>query len=314
MVFHIYWNRLRKTLSVWNQLSKHELPELSRPGVIIKDRVRVDHLLDALQKTGVNSLQIVTDFDMTLSKFAHNGQRCPTTHNMLHNSCLISEDCKRKMQALQERFYPVEIDAELSLEDKVPLMVEWWSAAHQLLVDQKIQKQFLSKAVSQSGAKLRDGYVEFFGLLRKWDVPVWILSAGLGDILEEVLKHKRVFSPNISVRANYMHFTEEGWLQGFKEPLIHSFNKVGGHIGDPSHNIQSKDRPNVLLLGDSLGDVTMADNITNVSNILRIGFLNDKVEERREVYTSSYDIILERDETLDIPNAILRYISMEINV
>lgn len=36
-----------------------------------------------------------------------------------------------------------------------------------------------------------------------------------------------------------------------------------------------------------------------------------KVEERREAYVSSYDIVLEKDETLDIPNAILNYITEE---
>ncbi|GAA6104624.1 7-methylguanosine phosphate-specific 5'-nucleotidase-like isoform X1 [Tachysurus ichikawai] len=52
----------------------------------------------------------------------------------------------------------------------------------------------------------------------------------------------------------------------------------------------------------------MADGVQDLENILRIGYLNDKVEERREAYVSSYDIVLE-DETLDVPNAILNYIT-----
>ncbi|XP_048101396.1 cytosolic 5'-nucleotidase 3-like [Alosa alosa] len=100
-------------------------------------------------------------------------------------------------------------------------------------------------------------------------------SSGLGDVLLEILKHNNVLSSNLSIRANFMHFSEEGLLQGFKEPLIHTFNKGEGHLASPTHT--AHDRPNVLLLGDSLGDVSMADNLTNVMNVLRIGFLNDKV-------------------------------------
>lgn len=38
-------------------------------------------------------------------------------------------------------------------------------------------------------------------------------------------------------------------------------------------------RPNVLLLGDSLGDLTVADGVADHQNILTIGFLNDQVAE-----------------------------------
>lgn len=43
-------------------------------------------------------------------------------------------------------------------------------------------------------------------------------------------------------------------------------------------------RPNVLLLGDSLGDLTVADGVADHQNILTIGFLNDQVAEH--VWTS----------------------------
>lgn len=43
------------------------------------------------------------------------------------------------------------------------------------------------------------------------------------------------------------------------------------------HFQELRERPNVLLLGDSLGDLTMADGVQDMQNILKIGFLNDKV-------------------------------------
>ena len=40
---------------------------------------------------------------------------------------------------------------------------------------------------------------------------------------------------------------------------------------------QLQGKTNILLLGDSMGDLTMADGVPGVENILKIGFLNDKV-------------------------------------
>ena len=43
---------------------------------------------------------------------------------------------------------------------------------------------------------------------------------------------------------------------------------------------QLQGKTNILLLGDSMGDLTMADGVPGVENILKIGFLNDKVGMR----------------------------------
>lgn len=69
----------------------------------------------------------------------------------------------------------------------------------------------------------------------------------------------------------------KGLLQAFKGPLIHSFNKREGAVSYVADLAELQGRPNVLLLGDSLGDLTMADGVPDHQNILTIGFLNDQV-------------------------------------
>ncbi|XP_066520682.1 7-methylguanosine phosphate-specific 5'-nucleotidase-like isoform X1 [Hoplias malabaricus] len=284
------------------------IPELARPSVLMRDRGRVEEIIQNMYRAGPNALQVISDFDMTLTRFANNGKRCPTTYNILENSTLISEDCKTKMSGLFEKYYPIEFDQSLSVEERVPHMVEWWTRAHDLLVEQRIRKDQLAKAVRESNAMLRDGYQLFFDTLKDLSIPLLIFSAGVGDILEEVIRHNEVFHPNVRVFSNYMEYDENGVLCGFKGQLIHTFNKREGALLNPEQFKQLQDRPNILLLGDSLGDLTMADGVQNVQNVLRIGYLNDKVEDRKESYVSSYDIVLVKDETLDVPNAILKYI------
>ncbi len=55
---------------------------------------------------------------------------------------------------------------------------------------------------------VRDGYQQFFDHLHQLSVPLLIFSAGVGDVLEEVIRQAGVFHPNVKVISNYMDFDE----------------------------------------------------------------------------------------------------------
>lgn len=55
------------------------------------------------------------------------------------------------------------------------------------------------------------------------------------------------------------------------------YNKHDGALRNTEYFKQLKEYCNIILMGDSLGDLSMADGAPNVENILKIGFLNDKV-------------------------------------
>ncbi|XP_020488304.1 cytosolic 5'-nucleotidase 3A [Labrus bergylta] len=285
------------------------IPELSNPSVLMKDPQRVQEILESMMKAGSNTVQVISDFDMTLTRFAYNGKRCPTCHNILDNSKLITNECREKLKELLNTYYPIEIDSARSIEEKLPLMVQWWTKAHELLVQQEIKKDLLAMVVRESDAMLREGYQLFFDHLHEHSIPLLIFSAGIGDILEEVVRQAGVFHSNVKVFSNYMDFDETGVLKAFKGELIHIYNKREGALLNTGHFQELRTRPNVLLLGDSLGDLTMADGVQDMENILKIGFLNDKVEERKQSYLDSYDIVLVKDETLEVPNAIMLYLT-----
>ncbi|KAG7504229.1 7-methylguanosine phosphate-specific 5' [Solea senegalensis] len=275
----------------------------------MRDPQRVQEILQSMMKAGSNTVQVISDFDMTLTRFMYNGKRCPTCHNILDNSRLISDDGKVELKELLDTYYPIEIDTSRPVEEKLPLMVEWWTKAHELLVQQAIRKDMLTTAVRESEAKLREGFQLFFDHLHEHSIPLLIFSAGIGDILEEVIQQAGVFHPNVKVFSNYMDFDESGVLRAFKGELIHVYNKREGAILNTGHFQELRTRPNVLLMGDSLGDLNMADGVHDMENILKIGFLNDKVEERKQSYLDLYDIVLIKDETLEVPNAVLLYLT-----
>ncbi|KER26334.1 hypothetical protein T265_14019, partial [Opisthorchis viverrini] len=106
----------------------------------------------------------------------------------------------------------------------------------------------------------------------------------------------------------------QGLLVGFTDPIIHSFNKTAASIANGDYARLSSQRPCVLLLGDSTGDVHMADGATvddptGISGtVLRIGFLNEAVEANLEKYKTLYDIVLVNDDTFAVPLAVMKSI------
>ncbi|CAM9998962.1 unnamed protein product [Sphacelaria rigidula] len=67
---------------------------------------------------------------------------------------------------------------------------------------------------------------------------------------------------------------------------------------------QVANRHNVLLMGDSLGDPNMSKGI-GAEETLKIGFLNDKVEERMDDYLAAYDAVILGDGGFDFALGIL---------
>ncbi|XP_041087273.1 cytosolic 5'-nucleotidase 3-like [Polyodon spathula] len=162
--------------------------------------------------------------------------------------------------------------------------VDRWMKAHDLLVEQKIRKDQLEMTVRESGAMLRDGFRTFFDELYKHSIPLVIFSAGIRDVLEEIIRQAGVFHPSIKVVSNYMDFDENGVLRAFKGELIHTYNKQGGALKNSGLFNQQTGSQNIILLADSMGDLSMVDRVENVENIRKIGYLNDKVDPLKPNY------------------------------
>ncbi|XP_055974216.1 cytosolic 5'-nucleotidase 3A isoform X2 [Sorex fumeus] len=284
------------------------MPEFQRNSVRIKNPTRVEEILCGLIKGGAAKLQIITDFDMTLSRFSHEGRRCPTCHNVIDNCKLVSDECRKKLLELKEKYYSIEIDPYLTIDQKCPHIVEWYTKSHSLLVEQAIPKDKLREIVAESDIMLKEGYETFFDKLHQHNVPMFIFSAGIGDVLEEVIRQAGVYHPNVKVVSNFMDFDDAGVLKGFKGELIHVFNKHDGALKNTEYFTQLKDNSNIILLGDSQGDLRMADGVPNVEYVLKIGYLNDRVDELLDKYMDSYDIVLVKDESLEVANSILQKI------
>lgn len=80
----------------------------------------------------------------------------------------------------------------------------------------------------------------------------------------------------------------QGIMVGFKGKLIHMFNKNEDAIHSSDYFEKLYNRTNVILMGDSIGDIKMALGVPQPSSVLKIGFLNDKVSITQRWYSHHY--------------------------
>jgi 5'-nucleotidase len=263
---------------------------------------------DKLQKTieaGADNIFCVFDFDRTITRcFLENGERSLDCHDILASIPKITEQCKQYMEEMMDYYYPIEISANMSAEEKIPHMVEWYTKVNFLLADQCLNRDDVVTAVAGChNFRIRAGVTEAFQILAAKNIPVIILSAGLGNVIEEVVRQRipkinGVYGeawPNVKVLSNTMLWDDEGEFMEFSTPLIHMFNKS---LADAPADIKSmiEGRGKCILCGDGLGDLTM-DHGSNATDTLRFGFLNEKIEQRMPKYIepNAFDRIILND-------------------
>ncbi|CAL9155739.1 unnamed protein product [Musa hybrid cultivar] len=252
---------------------------------------------------------VIADFDGTLTRYWIDGRRGQTSHGLLQQG---NAEYDAKRQALYEYYHPLEISPTIPIEEKTKLMEEWWEKTHGLLIEGGVTYDAIKKSVSEATIAFRDGVVELFEFLEELDVPVLVFSAGLADIIEEVFRQKlhRSFK-NVKVVSNRMVFDEKGCLVAFKGKTIHVLNKnehaldmaapIHDKFGYPNgynpDSVLMKERTNVLLLGDHVGDLGMSDGLS-YENRIAVGFLNNNTEMSFKSYLDAFDVVYLNDASM----------------
>ncbi|KAM5550623.1 hypothetical protein ABKV19_027128 [Rosa sericea] len=274
--------------------------------VVVADPHLLDTKIAAIRNAGPPKLQVIADFDATLTKYRVNGSRGQSSHGLLQQE---NPEYNNKRRELFEYYHPLEFSPTIPIEQKTKLMEEWWGKTHSLLIEGGLTYDGIRQSVADSTIAFREGVVELFEFLEKRDIPVLIFSAGLADIIEEVLRQKvhRLFK-NVKIVSNRMVFDDNGHLVSFKGKTIHSLNKnehaldmaaplheqLGDLDGPTYENASVKTRRNVILLGDHIGDLGMSDGL-NYENRISVGFLNDNVENSIDSYREAFDVVYLND-------------------
>lgn len=251
-------------------------------------------------QAGIENVMIVADFDGTLSIAAGANRKYKTTFGTakLH----LGKEHERKSVSLYDHYHKFEYSADITKEQRRIKMKEWCQKAMQLIVDYKFNRQTIDNIVQQQNITPRPGLNSFINFAKNNEIPLWIASAGLGDIISSFLKN--ISNQNeFKIHSNFFDFDNRGTAISFdKQKSVYVQNKHNTIKEIPEYNNCRKDKPLQIILGDSVDDIKLAENRESA---LSFGFLDDKIEERKNAFQSTFDIVIEDKGSLDIIQKIL---------
>ena len=230
-----------------------------------------------------NNYYIVIDFDKTLTS-----DESVTSWGLTAKSNGIGPDYTEKRMALFNKYRPLELNPTLTDDVKSKYMQEWITAHIELFFEYHLKETALKEAVQKDYLIFRDGAKEFLYEMSKRNVPVIIISAGVGNVIYEFLKYQDCLYDNVHIVSNFIEF-ENDVIKSIKGDVIHSMNKnIASISNDVKELIDTKDY--ALLFGDLIGDKKMIGK-DDFSNVITVGFLDEKVEENLEFYNKEFDLV-----------------------
>lgn len=250
--------------------------------------------LKDLFSDGADQVQVVADFDGTLTKEYFEGKPTPSLISVLRDQPgYLSPEYQAAGHQLATQYKPFERDAALDLPTRKAKMTEWWGKHKQLLIDSGIKREHLQQLAQSKFIQWRPGATEFLGLMKKLNIPVVILSAsGIGEVIEIYCQAQKVDSSNMHYLVNKFVWDKEGHAVGFHQPVIHSLNKDETAVQSHTEVAAAvKDRINMLLLGNSIGDLGMSNGFTGQKK-LTIGFLDEEERDRLPEFEKAFDHVI----------------------
>jgi 5'-nucleotidase len=254
------------------------------------------------------NIHVLTDFDKTLTKGIYNGQPVPSVISLLRIGNYISLEYSQQATALSDHYRKIEFDPNIPHDVKKKAMKEWWTKHFRLLIKSGLKKEHLEKIVEDERLEFRDGALEFLDYLNERKIPLLIISSsGVGETIPMLLEKYGRKHENIHIITNFYDWKQNGIARKIQTPIIHGMNKDEGSLRrHPAFKFVNQ-RKNVLLLGDSIGDLKMVHGF-KYKNLISVGFLEERVEENSAAYKEAFDVVLGDNADFAFINKLIREI------
>lgn len=263
--------------------------------IIIPDEKKLEKIKKKIKADGKEKFHVIADFDGTLTTAFVDGKEVPSIISVLRDGNYLTSDYAPKAKEYYKIYHAIEVDPKIPLENKKAKMQEWWERHFDLLIKSGLNIKDLEKVVETGNVRFREGILELIDLLHKNEIPLIIMSSsGLGgDVISMYLRKQGRLYDTIHIISNSYKWDDKGYAVSINKPIIHSMNKDETAIKNfPVFDI-IRHRMNVLLLGNSLGDIGMIKGF-DCKNLIKVGFCNEK-EDSLEDFEKNFDVVIVND-------------------
>lgn len=229
---------------------------------------------------------IVLDFDKTITSFE-------SKDSWGVCSSQLSKECNEKLDKIYKYYSPIEIDYTMKETEKEKYIIEWYERFINTLYEYNLTKEKLEKSINTGDLIFRKGAKEFLKKANENQIPLIILSAGIGNIIKQFLKENKCLYENMYIISNFVKFDEKGNMKKFKDKMIHSLNKnMKGYL--PKELKEKLDqREYGILVGDLIDDKKMVSK-ERLDKVITIAFLSK--DTNLEIYNKNFDIVLDKED------------------
>ena len=226
---------------------------------------------------------VVADFDRTIT-----AGDSESTWGSISKAEVLPDEYIKARQDLHNKYRPIEIDTNINENIKIQYMDEWFRTHINILYKYGLTEKNINSVIEKNVLDFRAGAKEYIEYLHKNNIPLIIVSAGIGNIIKGFLQKNNCYYDNIEIISNFMDF-EDGKMKIMQNNIIHSLNK---NIVKLPKNIQNKllGRKYIVLYGDGLADIKMVPEEA-LKNTISVAFLEAKIVESLETFNKVFDIV-----------------------
>ncbi len=238
------------------------------------------------QKINKDNICVFMDYDKTITSSESEDSWATSA-----NKKVMGKEITNALNKYCEKYEPIELDYTIDKIEKEKYMIEWYTKSMDLYYTYHLTKEKLKQCVYNSRLELRKGAKEFLFELYKNNIPLIILSAGIGNVIERFLKEENCYYNNITIISNFIKFDESGNMIKFSDTIIHTLNKNIDKLSDYKLKEKIEEKEYRIVIGDLVEDINMMGEYPEHKS-LKIGFLNKNITKNLEVYRKNFDIVL----------------------